>query len=183
MTMNKVSRALMLAGLLITSSSAFALECAPDMYQLVVSPGYSKLNAQLAPADMAAFSTAMTPISNFAAATDAQYQVLADLAAAKVVAANTALAVTSARVVVTLPDGTVALDTGKSTNSLANFKAKAINENHNTRLAILDAQLFPCGFGLETKVSTSVGGVEVAIAKRIGAYMNSLGTVRVSYTK
>ena len=72
---------------------------------------------------------------------------------------------------------------GKSTNSLANFKAKAINENHNTRLAILDAQLFPCGFGLETKVSTSVGGVEVAIAKRIGAYMNSLGTVRVSYTK
>jgi hypothetical protein len=192
MKMNKVSRALMLAGLLITGSNAFALECAPDMYLLQGTTTYIKLNSQLAIADITAFTSAMTPLSNFSTATDAQYQVLADLAAAKVSAANTALGVTTARVVVTLPDGTVVLDTGKPANltvtpatgsTLANFKAKTINENHNSRLAILDAQQYPCGFGMETKVSTTLGLQEVAVAKRVGPYMNSLGTVRISYTK
>jgi hypothetical protein len=192
MKMNKVSRALMLVGLLASTSSAFALECAPDMYLLQGTAAYAKLSSSLTAADITAFSTAMTPLSNFSSATDAQYQALADLAAAKVAAANTALTVTTARVVVTLPDGTVVLDTGKPANTtvtpatgstLANFKSKTINENHNTRLAILAAQQYPCGFGMETKVSTSVGAQEVAVAKRMGNYMNSLGTVRLSYTK
>jgi hypothetical protein len=45
------------------------------------------------------------------------------------------------RIVITLPDGTVVVDTSKNNNTYANFQAKAINENHNTRVAILDAQL------------------------------------------
>jgi hypothetical protein len=192
MKVRKTPVALALTALLFASSNVFALECAPDMYMLVSTGSYAKLNAQLPAADVTAFTNAMMPLSNFATATDAQYQTLVDLANAKAAAANTALAVTTARVVVTLPDGTVVVDTGKPANTtvtpatgstLANFKAKTINENHNTRLAILDAQQYPCGFGLETKVSTTLGLMETAVAKRLGAYMNSYGTVRVSFTK
>jgi hypothetical protein len=183
MKMNKTSRTMMLAGLLIASSNVFALECAPDMYQLVAAAPYSALNAQLTANDMGAFNASMGQVTNFATATETQYQALFSLATAKVAAANAAIPTTSARIVITLPDGTVVVDTGKSTNTLDNFKSKAINENHNSRLAILDAQQYPCGFGMETKVSTSVGAKEVSLAKRIGLYMNSLGTVRISYIK
>ncbi len=86
------------------------------------------------------------------------------------------------RVLITLPDGTVVVDTSKSTdNTYANFQAKAINENHNSRIAILDAQHWACGIGLETKTSTTTGAVEVYLAKHLGTYLNSAGTVRPSH--
>jgi hypothetical protein len=30
---------------------------------------------------------------------------------------------------------------------------KSVDENHQSRIAIFDSQEWPCGFGLETKVS------------------------------
>lgn len=94
------------------------------------------------------------------------------------------------RVVITLPDGTVAVDTSKTNNTYADFQNKAINENHNTRIAILDTQIFECGLGLETRVSSSTGNTENYVARRLGnattaatyraSYLNNNGTVRVS---
>jgi len=88
---------------------------------------------------------------------------------------------TSGRVLLTLQDGTVVVDTSKgATNTYANYTAKKINENHNSRVAILDAQLFECGLGLETKISTTDHAREDYVAVRLGDYLNSTGTVRVS---
>lgn len=82
---------------------------------------------------------------------------------------------------ITLPDGTVVVDTSKGTaNTYQNFKNKVINENHNTRVAILDAQIYDCGVGLETKKSTTDNVVESYVAKRLGNYLDSAGTVRIS---
>ena len=79
-------------------------------------------------------------------------------------------------------DGTVVVDTSKgATNTFANFDAKKINENHNTRISILDAQLYDCGVGLETKTSSTTDVKEVYLAKRLGNYLNSAGTVRLSH--
>jgi hypothetical protein len=90
------------------------------------------------------------------------------------------------RVVVTLPDGTVVIDTGRpaGTNTWANFQAKTINENHNSRVAIFSAQQYPCGIGLETKVSTSGAPTtnQSYIAFRAGAHLDSVGTIRMSTT-
>ena len=66
------------------------------------------------------------------------------------------------------------------TNSYASFCSKQVNENHNSRIAILDAQLFPCGRGLETKFSTSVNKSQAGAAVRLGAYLNNRGTARYS---
>jgi hypothetical protein len=84
------------------------------------------------------------------------------------------------RLVVTVPDGTVVVDTSKNNNTYANFLAKAINENHNSRVAIFSAQQYPCGIGLETKLSTTDGTNESYIAFRAGAHLDSLGTIRMS---
>jgi hypothetical protein len=84
------------------------------------------------------------------------------------------------RVLITLPDGTVVLDTAAVNNTRANYKAKLINENHNSRLAILAAQEYPCGLGLESKLSTSTGTNEAYFALRAGAHLDSDGTLRIS---
>lgn len=100
-----------------------------------------------------------------------------------------ALSVPNGRVVVTLPDGTVVVDTGRpddptnvlaAGNSFQHFQAKTVNENHNSRIAILDAQEWPCGAGLERKFSSSTGFTETYFAIRLGAHLNSVGTVRLS---
>lgn len=106
-------------------------------------------------------------------------------------AINTATGTTTGRVVITLPDGTVVVDTGKPNNTYADYLAKAINENHNSRAAIMEAQMFPCGLGVETKFSSTDLSLEKYVARRIGnatstatyaaTYMNSKGTVRISY--
>jgi len=94
------------------------------------------------------------------------------------------------RVLIALPDGTVVVDTSKPTdftninsgyaNSYAHFQNKNVNENHNTRVAVFDAQLFPVGIGVETKFSTTDGTNEQYVAIRLGNYLNSSGTARFS---
>jgi hypothetical protein len=109
-----------------------------------------------------ALATAMGPqvpalTAQLAAVVDqATYETLLDTAnalAAIVVPAG------SGRVLITLPDGTVVLDTARAddvpgdptSNSFANFQAKTINENHNSRVAIFMAQEYPCGAAVESK--------------------------------
>jgi hypothetical protein len=102
------------------------------------------------------------------------------LALARTVASSINAA--NGRVVITLPDGTVVLDTSRSdsVNTYANFIAKNVNENHNTRVAIFSAQQYPCGIGLESKFSTSTGNREHYVAIRLGDHLDSEGTVRGS---
>src|SRR5689334_5825122 len=65
-------------------------------------------------------------------------------------------------------------------NSYASFCTKQVNENHNSRIAILDAQLYTCGLGVETKFSTSVNKTQSYVAERLGDYLDSAGTARYS---
>ena len=91
-----------------------------------------------------------------------------------------AASITAGRVVITLPDGTTAVDTSKNNNTYANFLAKAINENHNSRVAILAAQQYQCGLGLESKFSTTDGQLESYFAIRLGNHLDAYGTARIS---
>ena len=84
------------------------------------------------------------------------------------------------RVVIALPDGTVVVDTGAATNTFAAYKAKTVNENHNSRIAFEVAQHYQCGFGLETKISSSTGRRESYFAFRLGTHLDSSGTIRIS---
>ncbi|MBA2304179.1 MAG: hypothetical protein H0W08_16320 [Acidobacteria bacterium] len=102
-------------------------------------------------------------------------------------ARSIATSVPNGRLVLTLPDGTVVVDTSHAdgetpanANSYAHFQAKSINENHNTRVAIMAAQAYPCGLAIETKPSTSTGNVESYLAARLGPHLNSSGTARLS---
>jgi len=88
-----------------------------------------------------------------------------------------------------LPDGTVVVDTGKTDdptntlpqgNSYQHFLDKTVNENHNSRVAIMSAQQYPCGLGVESKLSSSTGFVESYVAIRLGAQLDSNGTARLS---
>jgi hypothetical protein len=84
------------------------------------------------------------------------------------------------RVLITLSDGKVAYDTGK-TNTFQRYQNGTINENHNTRVAILTALLGNSGNGNEEKFSTSTGIPEAYNAIRMGlSTTNSLGCSRVS---
>src|SRR5262249_2250873 len=68
-------------------------------------------------------------------------------------ARNLAASFTNGRIVITLTDGTVVIDTGKpddptninpgQANSFQHFTNKNVNENHNSRLAIFVAQEYP----------------------------------------
>jgi hypothetical protein len=109
---------------------------------------------------------------------DAGYKTL--YAAASAIAAK----ISGGRLVITLPDGTVVIDTAKTTkNTYANYQNKLINENHNTRIAILNAQLQTSGIGYETKYSTTDKKSENYLARRLGAYLNNSGTARLSVKK
>ena len=85
------------------------------------------------------------------------------------------------RVVVTLADGIVAYDSCATNNTFTAYTTKSINENHNSRLAILTALMSHAGTGFEKKFSTSVGADQVYYASRMGASaQHALGVVRVS---
>jgi hypothetical protein len=56
----------------------------------------------------------------------------------------------------------------------------ANNENHNSRVAMFVAQEYPCGAGVESKISTSTGVNEDYLALRAGNHLESAGTVRAS---
>ena len=104
--------------------------------------------------------------------------------------ANSIATANVGRVVITVPDGTVMIDTSRNdgpgdprNNLYQNFVNKTINENHNSRVAIFSAQLYPCGIGVETKRSTTTGDNEHYAAVRLGRHLNSQGTVRLSVEK
>ena len=161
---------LAIAGVPAAAGAQTAVSCAPLVTAKVVQAPYAALSAQLTAARLASFKTRLDAVTN--QATYAQLY-----AAATTVAATVA----NGRIVITLTDGTVVVDTGKgAANTFADFAAKSINENHNSRLSILDAQLFECGIGLETKRSTTTGVIDDAVAKRLGSYLASSGTVRLS---
>jgi hypothetical protein len=104
-------------------------------------------------------------------------------------ATSLAKSIAKGRLVITLADGTVVVDTGKSDdpgnaaatgNSYAHFNSKTVNENHNSRLAIINSQLHKCGVGVERKLSTTDKSKEYYVAIRLGDYLNSTGTARLS---
>lgn len=170
MKMQKMSLVLALAASLFVISFNAMAACAPQVQAKLVAAPYDTLNAILTPAKVTSFRNKLNAVTN-----QATYGTLLTEANA------TATLIANGRVVVTLQDGTVVVDTSKANNTYADYVAKAINENHNSRVAILDAQLYDCGIGLETKTSTSTGVVEAYLAKRLGPYLDSAGTVRLSH--
>lgn len=170
MKMQKMSLLSLVAALLLVSFNAMAA-CGDQVLTKLTAPAYANLNAILTPAQVTKFKNKLNGVTGAPT-----YNSLLN-------EANTVAAlIANGRVLITLPDGTVVVDTSKgANNTYANFQAKTINENHNSRIAILDAQLWACGVGLETKTSTSTGDVEVYLAKRLGAYLDSAGTVRLSH--
>ncbi len=170
MKMQKMSLLSLVAALLFVSFNAVAA-CGDQVLTKLSTPAYANLDALLTPAQVTKFKNKLNAVKD-----NPTYNSLRN-------EANTVAALlANGRVLITLPDGTVVVDTSKGTdNTYANYQAKTINENHNSRIAILDSQLWACGVGLETKTSTSTGAVEVYLAKRLGTYLNSAGTVRLSH--
>jgi hypothetical protein len=97
-----------------------------------------------------------------------------------------AAGVSSPRILVSLPDGTTVFDSSRSgdkANTLSNANNKNINENHNSRLAIIAAMLGQSGVGMEKKYSTSTGLNEQALAHRLGrSQQDSLGCIRWTFS-
>lgn len=155
-------------------------ECAPEVKCLIKQAPYNALFAILEP-NVTEFGTLVQTLEASGndctvQATKEAYAVLFEFAQkiAGAVPGGTG------RIVVTESDGTVIVDTGKSTNSCDNWQAKTVNENHNSRVAIFDAQAWPCGLGAETKFSSSVKVDQNYVAIRMGVYLHSIGTVRIS---
>ncbi len=170
MRTNKYPLLLAFIALLVTSFNGFAaVSCGPLVAAKITALPYSTLKATLNP-HLALFKTKLDAVKD-----QATYAKL--LAEANATAAS----ITKGRILIALADGTVVVDTSKgAANTYANYAAKKINENHNTRIAILDAQLFECGLGVETKRSTTDGVVESYVAVRLGNYLDNSGTVRIS---
>ena len=171
--------AVLAAALVFTGATAQAQTCNPGLGAAFVAHAatYTQVLTALAPA-VPALQTGLAAVNN--QATYATY-----LAAARTLAGT----VPNGRLLITLPDGTVMIDTGRpddptdvmaTGNSFAHFGSKTVNENHNSRIAILDAQEWPCGVGLERKLSTTTGQTETYVAMRLGAHLDNLGTARLS---
>ncbi len=159
---------LLVAVLGVTSFNAMAaIECAPQVNALLKSNAtYKKLHSTLNPK--------VDNLTSLLRGTKDQATYSKLLNAVKAVAGTN-------RVVVTLADGTVVVDTGKSANnSYAIFAAKGVNENHNSRVAIMLAQTHECGLGVETKYSSTDKSTEKYVAIRLGKYLDSAGTARIS---
>ena len=87
---------------------------------------------------------------------------------------------THKRLVIIEQDGTVIMDTSKNNNTRNNWKDKVINENQNTRICVLNAQLFPDGSGCETRMSSNSNTLQKYVAVRAGRFTHSYGTFRLS---
>jgi hypothetical protein len=161
------------------SSSAQAQTCQPGIQAAFAGPHGPTYTTLAGVLFNAGVYNALT--SQLAAVTDdATYNTLLGTA-------NAVAAAVNARMLITVPDGTVVIDTNRNdgpgspqNNLFANFQAKTINENHNSRIAILMAQEYPCGVGVENKFSTSTGLDESAVARRAGDHLDSAGTLRLS---
>lgn len=173
---------LALAVLFMTSFNASAVlpECAPEVQTLLTTNAtYAKLNSILV-TDTANIKTLLNAVKDQTTYTSLyNYAMLVSKS------------IVNGRLVVTLPDGTVVVDTGKPldatnltptvyANSYQHFLNKKVNENHNSRIAILDSQQHVCGVGVETKVSTTDKTKESYVAVRLGAHLNNSGTARLS---
>ena len=141
------------------------------------SGAYSTLYDLLTP-HVSALTIRLSQLTN-----QAQYAIL--LTSARTIASS----ISNGRVVITLPDGTVVVDTSRPDdptnvvaqgNSFQHFVNKTVNENHNSRVAIFSAQLYPCGIGIESKLSTTTGNTESYVALRLGDHLDNEGTVRAS---
>eukprot|EP01084_Bolivina_argentea_P156869 273353_1 len=85
------------------------------------------------------------------------------------------------RTTLCVPDGSVIYDAPKGAdNTFENAVNKAIDENHNTRVSIMSAQLNDEGKGWEEKLSTSSSTVENYVSRRCGDQFENFGTVRLS---
>ena len=172
---------LVLAALFITSLNASAaVECAPEVPGLLISNVTYKKLYDILKLDTTVIKTKLDAVKD-----QATYALL--LKYARVVATDPKLV--KGRLLITLADGTVVVDTNKlddaanklpAGNSFAHFSAKTVNENHNSRIAILDSQLHVCGLGVETKLSTTDNTKESYVAIRLGAHLNNSGTARLS---
>lgn len=169
-----VATAVLSTGLFLAAGNAHAQDaqtCQPGIFEAYTGPHTTQYQTLI----NTLVASAGQLIAEFTAMVDQPtYATL--LATSQAVAGSIA----TGRVLITLPDGTVVLDTSKSNNSYANFLAKLINENHNSRVAVLAAQEYPCGLGLESKLSSSTGQNEAYFALRAGPHLDSLGTLRIS---
>lgn len=189
----KLAKSVLFAGLVLVSAPAFADIFvqpagvgAPEVahtLQWDTTENYRGLYNQITPVE-ATFQSQMAAF--IAAPSQLTYAPVLATADALVISANAALASTSARVVVTLPDGTVVIDTSK-VNTFVNYETGfgllptfVLGQNHNTRVAISTAQAWPNGVGLERKYSTTVLVNQIYVAVRLGALFNNVGTVRLS---
>ncbi|MEP6914109.1 MAG: hypothetical protein ABJC89_00620 [Acidobacteriota bacterium] len=166
------------AALLFGGGTAQAQDCQPGLVPAFTAHGaqYTFLLNTLIPG-LGAINNGVIGLTD-----QASYATL--LAAANSVADS----IPTGRIVLALPDGTVVLDTSRpdnvpadpKSNTYQHFLDKTINENHNSRVAFLSAQLYPCGFALESKLSTTTGQTESYIALRLGNHLDNRGTVRIS---
>lgn len=174
-----VTSAVLFAGLVLTGGVAHAQTCQPG-----IGPAFG-----LHPAAYTTVLTALAPqvgnLTNGLASVVNQATYATYLADARTLASS----IPNGRLLVSLPDGTVVLDTARTDdptnvmpvgNSYQHFQDKTVNENHNSRLAIFLAQEYPCGFALESKLSTTTGFTESYVAARLGPHTDSLGTARLS---
>ena len=178
-TWNKIAVASGLsAAAILTGAAAQAQDCQPGLNEAFQQHAqvYGTLKNALVP-EVSSLDTQLKAMVD-----QTTYQTLLDHC-------NTiAAGITAGRMVITLPDGTVVIDTNRTdndpndpkSNSYQHFLDKTINENHNSRVAIFSAQQYPCGRGLETKFSTSDGTDESYLALRLGTHLDSEGTARIS---
>lgn len=160
-------------------------ECAPRVLSLLNTPRYRDLNKVLTPTVVRNFEILTFNIINAPnpAIAVVNYQLLV------VYSQSIETQIVGGRIVVTTEDGTVVYDGGEPEdpdnllpqgNSYQHFITKTVNENHNSRIAFLDAQLWPCGVGVETKFSSTVSSNRSRVTRRLGEYLNSVGTVGLS---
>ncbi|KTC85862.1 MULTISPECIES: hypothetical protein [Legionella] len=134
--------------------------------------------------------TALQNAQTFQSGQDATYAVLkadADNFVASFNATNPSLQ--GGRLVIADPDGTVVYDSAKNgsncskaagpANTFSCYLAKGVNENHNTRVSIMDAEMWPCGGGAERKFSTTVNQPQSYVALRLGPHLNGVGAFRL----
>lgn len=172
---------LVLAALFVTSFNvSAAVECAPEVPGLLITNATYKQLYNILQPDTAVLKTKLDAVKD-----QATYALL--LKFSRVVATDPKLA--KGRLLIALADGTVVVDTNKLDdptntlpvgNSFKHFTNKTVNENHNSRIAILDSQLHVCGVGVETKLSTTDKTKESYVAIRLGAHLNNSGTARLS---
>ena len=84
-------------------------------------------------------------------------------------------------ILVALDDGTVIYDSGSSKNTLANYSAKSVNENHNSRPEVMNATLSASGVGYSRRYSSSAKALRQYYAVRVGGSSQSnIATIRIA---